>query len=139
MKRCLVCGFVWVVLLSVSAQAFAREKVYLARPRSVNLILVETCRIEGYVYEVVTKAFQKAGYDVEIAFYPSARAIRLAHRGEKDGVPPLYYENALEKDFVFSAPFPGGKIGLLKRKDLAVDYDVDPRKYQTEVLRSLSR
>ena len=138
MKRCLVYGFVCIVLLSVSEQAFAREKVYLASSERGPYIGRDLPN-KGYVHELMTEAFQKAGYDVEIAFYPSARAILLADRGEKDGILPIYYESALEKDFVFSEPFPGGKIGLLKKKDFKVGYGVDPRDNQTEALRSLSR
>lgn len=91
----------------------------------------------GYVCELVTEAFQRAGYRVNIAFYPWARAVRNVQKGTQDGLLPVYYDDALTGEFAFSDPFPGGKIGLLKRKSTPAEYVVPPDTHQTEALRHL--
>lgn len=91
----------------------------------------------GYVSEIVVEAFKRAGYTTIISFYPWARAVKTAEYGEADGVFPEYYDEGRKKDFVFSDPFPGGPVGLYKRKDTKVSYSIDPRLNQTEALRSL--
>jgi sorbitol/mannitol transport system substrate-binding protein len=91
----------------------------------------------GYVYELVTEAFKRVGYKVEIEFFPLARAKKLAEEGARDGLMPVYYDPALEGKLAFSNPFPGGRIGLLKKKSLNVDFKVDPTKDQIEALKQL--
>ncbi len=79
---------------------------------------------KGYIYELVSEAFRRVGYDAEISFYPVARATYLAEHGWRDGVVPVYYEESLEGKFLFSDPFPGGILGLLKSKSLSIP-DID--------------
>ncbi|SHO47291.1 substrate-binding periplasmic protein [Desulfopila aestuarii] len=92
----------------------------------------------GYVTEIVIEAFKRSGYTTEIIFYPWARAVRTAEYGEVDGIFPEYYDEGRKKSFVFSDPFPGGPVGLYKRKDTAATYSVDPQTNQTEALRGLA-
>jgi len=90
---------------------------------------------KGYIYEVVTEAFRRVGYRAEIVFYPVARATYLVEKGWRDGLVPVYYDKIFEKKFLFSDPFPGGTLGLLKRKSIPAVY-LDPRD-QTQTLRKL--
>jgi len=92
----------------------------------------------GYVAEIVVEAFQRSGYTTEIVFYPWARAVKTAENGEIDGVFPEYFDESRRENFAFSAPFPGGPVGLYKRKDTDVRYPVDPQLNQTEALRGLA-
>jgi ABC-type amino acid transport substrate-binding protein len=91
----------------------------------------------GYVSEIIVEAFKRSGYTTKIIFYPWARAVRTAEYGEVDGVFPEYYDEGRKKSFVFSDPFPGGPVGLYKRRDNAATYTVDPKTSQTEALRGL--
>jgi sorbitol/mannitol transport system substrate-binding protein len=91
----------------------------------------------GYVHELVTEAFQRVGYQVDIAFYPWARAVMNVERGQRDGLLPVYYDDALARDMVFSDPFPGGKIGLLKKKTLDLAAVTAANLSQAEILRRL--
>lgn len=96
----------------------------------------ENLPYKGYIYEVVSQAFRRVGYEAEISFYPVARATYLAENGWREGVAPVYYEESLEEKFLFSDPFPGGTLGLLKRKSLQVPR-VDLQHDQTQALREL--
>ncbi|PIE34706.1 sugar ABC transporter substrate-binding protein [candidate division KSB3 bacterium] len=135
MKICGLCfSLVIAAVLIVPEQTCAQKIVRLVTAEHEPYI-GENLPNKGYVYEVVAEAFQRAGYEVEIAFYPVARATYLVEKGWRDGFVPVYYDRALEGKFLFSDPFPGGTLGLLKRKDIPVKY-LDPRD-QTQALRRL--
>lgn len=80
---------------------------------------------QGYVGQVVQQAFQRSGYEASISFYPLARAELLARQGSVDGLVPADRGEAAEDDFVYSDPFPGGVVGLLKRKALKAAYSAE--------------
>ena len=119
-----------------SGAAWAEKTIHLATSEREPYIGVNLPN-NGYVYELVSEAFKRVGYDVEISFYPWARAVRNVEKGQLHGLLPVYYDESLAGDLVFSDPFPGGKIGLLKKKTTKVTYPVDPGSNQTEALRSL--
>jgi ABC-type amino acid transport substrate-binding protein len=92
---------------------------------------------KGYAAEVVTEAFKRSGYTTDIRFYPWARAVMTAEHGESDGIFPEYFDERRKQNFVFSDPFPGGPVGLYKRRDTAAAYSVNPQLNPTEALRGL--
>lgn len=75
----------------------------------------------GYVYELVKEALNRSGYSVNIKFYPMARARYLAEQGKVDAIIPLFNNQSQQDSFIFSSPFPGNNMGLLKRKKLKID------------------
>ncbi len=118
--------FMTMLFLLLSEPAFAAKKVLLATAERAPYIGKNLLN-QGYLHELITEAFKRVGYETEIIFYPQARANYLAERGSVDGLLPSYFEPGLEKNYLFSAPFPGDNIGLLKRKSLAASYPLDPR------------
>jgi len=131
-----ICLFLAAAFCYCSQCVAAEQTIYLATSEREPYIGVNLPD-NGYVYELVTTAFQRVGYRVNIAFYPWARAFRNAQKGVQDGLLPVYYDEALTGEFAFSDPFPGGKIGLLKRKSTPAAYDLSPETNQTEALRHL--
>jgi len=93
----------------------------------------------GYVYEIVEKAFERVNYKIDVKFLPWARAVKVTEDGVRDGLFPEYYDEGRKPKYVFSNPYPGGPVGLYKRKDLNVKYSVDPQKQQTEALKALKQ
>lgn len=93
---------------------------------------------QGYAAELARAAFRKQGYTVDIRFYPAARARSLAASGQVDGLLPTRLDPALNADFLFSAPFPGANIGLLKKRSLAIRYPSDAPQHREDTLRALS-
>lgn len=71
----------------------------------------------GYAHEVIERVFAKMGVRVSVAFYPLARARRMAEHGEVDAVLSYTGKQVLDNAFEYSQSFPAGEIGLLKRKD----------------------
>lgn len=133
--------FVLVMILFLIGsleQAIAKKQISLATAEREPYI-GKSLPSQGYVHELVTEVFKRSGYEVAIAFYPLERANQMAKKGKVDGLIPSYYEKSLEEDFIFSDPFPGDNIGLLKKKSLQVSYSVDPRNNLKESLRGLEQ
>jgi polar amino acid transport system substrate-binding protein len=93
---------------------------------------------KGYVYDIVVEAFKRAGYEADIKFYPWARALEMVKGGSRDGLFPEYYVTV---DWgTLSDPYPGGPVGLYKRKDFSVKWASNPQgDGQTEALKPFSK
>lgn len=74
---------------------------------------------QGYVFEVAKSAFARVGYDVDLQFYPLARARLLVQNSRVDAIAPVYLNEA--EGVVYSDPFPGDVIGLLALADEHAD------------------
>ncbi|MCX4025349.1 ABC transporter substrate-binding protein [Endozoicomonas sp. SM1973] len=114
----------------------AREKITLSTLNWEPYIGQEL-ENKGYVNEIVKAAFSEVRYDLEVLFFPWARALHVATLGHVDGLFPEYYDENRLTDFVFSDPFPGGPVGFYKRKDKNIKFNVDPRKNLAEALKEL--
>lgn len=126
-----------LVFLGFAAIAGATEKHVLLTSLSWEPYVGPDLQDNGYVAEIVRESFARSGYSTEIVFYPWARAVHTAEYGRADGVFPEYYDESRKERFIYSDPFPGGPVGLYKRKDTRVSYRIDPRVNQTEALRDL--
>lgn len=113
--------FFWVILttsyLAITQYIWAEELITLAAGEHVPYIgngLPE----KGYAAELVAAAFATQGYRVKIEFYPWARARQLATEGKVDGILPIFNESETGsgEQLIYSNPFPGDTIGLLKKK-----------------------
>lgn len=106
--------FIFILLLVKSGQAIATTLLLVSTEQEpyIGIHLLN----KGYVHELVTEVFKRAGYKVDIQFYPLARAKYLAEKGAVDGLLPSYSEESLQNKFILSKPFPGDYIGLLKKK-----------------------
>lgn len=71
---------------------------------------------QGFVHEIVTEAFKREGYTVQIDYYPWVRAVRMSDDGVVDGYFPEYYAQSREEFALFSEPFKGGPVGFFKLK-----------------------
>lgn len=82
---------------------------------------------DGYVAQLVTRAFELGGGNVHYTFLPWARALLSVKKGTSVGVFPEYYDSSRESEMVFSDPFPGGPVGLLHLQELPLEFTIDPR------------
>lgn len=119
-----------------SGPVIAQKTVKLVTAEHVPYI-GEKLPSKGSVHELVTEAFKRVGYTVEIGFYPLARAQKKAENGTADGLLPAYYEKSLEKKYLFSDPFSGDNIGLLKRKSFQLPRSLNIHQNQIELLQRL--
>jgi len=107
------------LLIGTYKQAIAKKQVTLATAEHEPYIGAKLPN-KGYVHELVTTAFQRVGYTVNIQFYPLARAQFLAKQGLIDGYLPTHFDKSQQHNLLFSAPFPGDSIGFLKKKSLTI-------------------
>lgn len=91
----------------------------------------------GYVAEIVNEAFKKNGKTAQIDYLPWARAVKMAKDGDYAGYLPEYYSEDLKKDFILSAPFPGGPLGFFKKKSSKITFKTleDLKPYSIGVVR----
>lgn len=90
----------------------------------------------GYIYAVVTQAFQQQGYRTAVEFLPWSEAIQL-NKYHNDAFFPAY-EDDFSDQYACSEPFHGGPVGLYKRKNSMIRYTVsDPHLNQETALRGL--
>jgi len=105
--------------LALPEKVFAQKEITLATIEYEPYI-GKNLPHKGYVYEVVHKVFTRMGYKIKIGFYPLKRAKISSINGYFDGMVPAYYDDANIDDFVYSVPFPGDNIVLLKMKNSKV-------------------
>ncbi|MFT5697730.1 MAG: polar amino acid transport system substrate-binding protein [Desulforhopalus sp.] len=127
---------IFLLMIVLASTGVAEENVKFASLEWEPYVGPEM-RNNGYVAEIVVEAFRRVDYKTEIIFFPWARAVKMAESGELDGVFPEYYDESRKEQFVFSDPFPGGPVGLYKRKESGVAYSINPQINQTEAFRGL--
>lgn len=123
---------------AAAAQEAARPSVRLATLEWPPYVGAELPG-QGYAAEVVRLACARGGVNVRYDFMPWARALMLALRGDVAGVLPEYNNPERERQFQFSAPFPGGPVGLYKRRSDTIAYAHDPADDLNAALRSIAR
>lgn len=91
----------------------------------------------GYVAEIMNEAFKKTGKTVQIDYLPWARAVKMAKDGDYADYMPEYYSEDLKKDFILSAPLPGGPLGFFKKKASKITFKTleDLKPYTIGVVR----
>lgn len=94
-----------VLLLDVFSKCYANQRVVLVAGERLPYI-AESLQNNGYVFEVASEAFKRVGYDLDVEYYPIARATKLAQEGRVTGLLPMYYSKGLTNKFWFSTPFP---------------------------------
>lgn len=126
----------FVLLLSIPHNVLSAEKITLASLDWAPYIGKEL-KNEGYVAELVKKAFEVSGYDAEITYLPWARTVEMTKNGEFDGYLPEYYADSLHENFLVSKPFPGGPLVLFKLKSKNISYSKleDLKPYNIGVVR----
>ncbi|MDW3710524.1 MULTISPECIES: substrate-binding periplasmic protein [unclassified Pseudomonas] len=77
---------------------------------------------QGVASRIVAEAFALEGIDVRWEFYPWARALRLAERGERDGSAVWLRNPEREARFFVSDPVIESGYYLFHRKDLPLDW-----------------
>ncbi len=79
---------------------------------------------EGASIEIAKKAFNKAGYNFEVKFYPWKRTVQTARRDLNFiGYLPEYYSERIEKHFVFSEPIGTSPLGFMQHSDSPVEWE----------------
>lgn len=108
------------VLLSLfffSHLASGKGRVLKVAASDISPYVTEKGEERGYFYEIVTKAFADAGYELDIQFFPPLRARKIVESGERDVLIPCIQGRHDEDKFVFSKALNGSTIGTIRFKD----------------------
>jgi ABC-type amino acid transport substrate-binding protein len=143
----------WMVLFCAAPLSAEQKTVTLATLEWEPYVGSEMA-YKGMTAEIVTAAFQKAGYTVHFKFQPWAEGLAAARKGDVDGIFPAYDDASRRAAFVFSDKLMDSPLGLYKRssktlpggpgawgelyeKAPEITFQVDPRIDQTEALKGL--
>ncbi len=77
----------------------------------------------GIASRIVTRAFERAGYDVEYEFYPWSRSLYLARDGQRDGTAVWMPSEERREDFYISEPVIVTEYVFFHRTDMPFDWD----------------
>jgi ABC-type glycerol-3-phosphate transport system substrate-binding protein len=122
MKQRILAAF--LIACCLVASAAAKETISVAG-YTMEPYLGEDLPGNGYVFEVLERAFANADYSLDFVFLPPKRAEIVAKNGRVAAIAPLHNDG--DTAFVYSDPFPGDKIGLLVREADRSDYLSLPR------------
>lgn len=91
----------------------------------------------GFASEIITEAFARVGYTVQISFLPWERALRKVAEGKYDATYPAYYSEERTVTYLLSNPFSTGILGFYKRKDMPISFQTlhDLQAYTIGVVR----
>ncbi len=93
-------AILFVVTLNFSN---AQSEEYILSTFEFNPYIGKDLVNNGALTEIIAEAFIASGDTFDIALYPAQRAVHQVKHGGDVGIYPLYYNNALEKDFIFSS------------------------------------
>ncbi|MAE34727.1 MAG: ABC transporter [Oceanospirillaceae bacterium] len=114
-----------VLCLAVPSFATADDKVVRLATLEWAPYTSESARHDGATTEVVRRAFEAMGYQLEVVFYPWERAIKMG--GDPGyglhGYFPEYFREDSAPGGVFSDPVGYGPLGLAVRLDTEVSWD----------------
>lgn len=125
-----------LVILFFADVATAAPRVLKVAARESSPYITESGEERGYFFEIVTKAFTDAGYQLDIQFYPPLRALKLVENGERDILIPSTEKEGLPSALAFSKPLNGSSTGFIKFKSTADS--VLPDRQKSKALYSLS-
>lgn len=99
-------------LLLVTAASRTRGHIKIAA-YDLNPYVSQDRNEHGYLYEIITQAFTRAGYTFEIQFFPPARAKKQVESGAFDVLMPSYASPHDAANLVFSQPIHGSQVGYI--------------------------
>lgn len=138
--------------LVLATNAFAQQKEITLATLEWEPYVGSSMNGKGFAAEIVLAALHKAGYKVNIEFYPWTKGLEIAKEGRVEGIFPAYHSKSREAHFEYSDPFASSPLGLCKIRAYAVSpgtggggyktgysfsFSVDPRVDQTGALRAL--
>lgn len=83
---------------------------------------------EGAIAEIVASAFAESNININISYFPAARAKSAGHNENYLGVFPVLENTLSFDDFKLSDPLPGIQLKLLKKKSTVFTKSYDSKK-----------
>ncbi|MGM0450550.1 MAG: substrate-binding periplasmic protein [Pseudomonadota bacterium] len=77
----------------------------------------------GIASQIITRAFERAGYDIEYDFYPWSRSLYLAREGKRDGTAAWMASEERREDFLISQPIIATEYVFFHRAAMPFDWE----------------
>jgi sorbitol/mannitol transport system substrate-binding protein len=110
-----------LLLILFSNPLYAENKSIRLVAYELNPYVSKDRSEHGYLFDITIKAFEAAGYRVEVEFYPPLRAKKMVESGERDALIPSYSSTADAMNLIFSQPILGTQIGYIQLRDSKAD------------------
>lgn len=81
----------------------------------------ESLQNGGVLTDIVTAAFERAGHDTSIIYYPKKRAVNMAASAKADILIGANYSEEGEETFIFSQPYYSTYVGFIALKSLGLE------------------
>lgn len=146
-----------LMLLCITSPAISGKTITLVTHTWAPYVDPDMPR-QGISTAIISMAFEKAGYQVEIEFNNWNQSLQKAKNGDADGLFPTYHTQEREAFFLYSESFGTSSLGLCKLRPVhsfspgGIEYDktdkfrkeiirfkTDPRIDQTQALKDLSQ
>ena len=102
-------------------QAIAAQKVSIAT-LNWEPYVGENLTDKGFTSEIVSRAFEEAGYSPEINFMPWARVMKMTEKGRYDAAFPAYYSQERAQKYAISEAFAQGPVVLASKSGAGITY-----------------
>ncbi|WP_432579665.1 substrate-binding periplasmic protein [Vibrio sinus] len=114
--------FLLLCALSVSFLTYGKEVVTLATSEWTPY-QSKRLKHDGFVTQIVVEAFEKEGYEVELAYLPWVRGYELVKQGKLDGTFIWAFSKEREKDFLFSEPVIHLALSIFHRSNMQLNWN----------------
>jgi len=103
------------VTVMLQPDAFAAERVIKLATLNWCPYVCKVHKNHGFTTEIVSRAFNKAGYAVQIDFMPWSRVLAEVRSGEYDAMYPAYDSEERARIYAFSESIAEGPLVFYKR------------------------
>jgi len=109
-------------MLFWSSNGFADKKHIVLSTCNYSPYYAEALPDGGYFTDIARKAFQRAGYMLEIKWVPWKRALLLAKKGKTHGVLGIAYNDERTQHFIYSDVIDTDNYVFFARKGHSISY-----------------
>jgi ABC-type amino acid transport substrate-binding protein len=131
--------FIMLISLLLSISVYAGDKKITLATLEWEPYVGKKLKNNGFISEIIQKAFKKKGYRVDLIFYPWARGMIMTERGKVHGIFPAYYNDERNKKYIISDSYGSGELGFYKRRESKISFVADPVKEPEKVLQALKK
>ncbi len=124
-------------LVIATPVAFSSERIIRLATLDWQPYVAQQLENYGFTSEIVTTAFNRAGYHVQISFMPWIRVLAEVRRGTYDAMYPAYFSPERARAFALSQSIAKGPLVFCKRHDRAIEFKnlADLSSYKIGVVR----
>ncbi|SHO47345.1 substrate-binding periplasmic protein [Desulfopila aestuarii] len=126
----LIVFFITLLTLVTTNNLYA-EKLVLVAADSIPTAYIDNGKLTGILVDVITEAFRRAGYPIEIQLMPWARALSEVSNGNVDGIFSVFKLPERESFLTYTeSPIITQVESFFARKDSSITFEGDLNKFK---------